>query len=114
VEHYYQAGKFMKKFPTFADQFSLASESEISKDVALAKKAGSKTSSLRPKNVSIDPDFFEGFDKTVREEALVAKFEQNEDMKTILKATKDAKLMKYIPGAQAEPDIVLMKIRGKL
>ena len=114
VEHYYQAGKFMKKFPTFADQFSLASESEISKDVALAKKAGSKTSSLRPKNVSIDPDFFEGFDKTVREEALVAKFEQNEDMKTILKATKDAKLMKYVPGAQAEPDIVLMKIRGKL
>jgi len=112
VEHYYQASKFSKKFPTFADQFSLDSNSEISKDVDLAKNAGNpKKSTLRPKEVVVDPEFENGANLVAREKALSAKFSQNVDMKQLLKATRNAKLVHYIPGNKSEPDILLMKQR---
>jgi hypothetical protein len=72
VEHYYQANKFKRNNPNFYIQFSLDSpNSEIAKDPAMAKAAGGKSGSiaqpvdgkkktvaLRPKNITIDPDFY--------------------------------------------------------
>lgn len=115
VEHYYQGSKFKNKNPDFTKLFSLDSDSEISKDVSLAREAGSKASTkLRPSNIKIDPDFYGGRNLLEREKALYAKFTQNLDLKNILLATKQAKLMKYISKSQPEVDVVLMRVRNKI
>jgi predicted NAD-dependent protein-ADP-ribosyltransferase YbiA (DUF1768 family) len=115
VEHYYQASKFKNRNPDFAKLFSLDSDSEISKDVSLAREAGSKPSTkLRPSNVKIDPDFYGGRNIVEREKALYAKFTQNLDLKNVLLATKNAKLMKYISKSPPEIDVVLMRVRNKI
>jgi predicted NAD-dependent protein-ADP-ribosyltransferase YbiA (DUF1768 family) len=115
VEHYYQASKFKNRNPDFAKLFSLDSDSEISKDVSLAREAGSKPSTkLRPSNVKIDPDFYGGRNLVEREKALYAKFTQNLDLKNVLLATKNAKLMKYISKSPPEIDVVLMRVRNKI
>jgi len=115
VEHYYQGSKFKNKNPDFTKLFSLDSDSEISKDVSLAREAGSKASTkLRPSNVKIDPDFYGGRNLLEREKALYAKFTQNLDLKNILLATKQAKLMKYISKSPPEVDVVLMRVRNKI
>jgi predicted NAD-dependent protein-ADP-ribosyltransferase YbiA (DUF1768 family) len=115
VEHYYQGSKFKNKNPDFTKLFSLDSDSEISKDVSMAREAGSKPSTkLRPSNVKIDPDFYGGRNLVEREKALYAKFTQNLDLKNILLATKNAKLMKYISKSPPEIDFVLMRVRNKI
>ncbi len=129
VEHYYQGAKFKKHFPDFMKQFSLDSDSEISKDVDLARIAGSKTGSpitakdkkkvkagmsLRPSNVVIDPDFYGERSEQERETALQAKFGQNADMRQLLLATKNAKLVHFMRGAEGETDYLLMKVRHDL
>ena len=66
VEHYYQGSKFKKHNPHFYKLFSLDSDNEISKDVEIAKHAGSLKGSykkrktvvqIRPLEIKIDPDF---------------------------------------------------------
>lgn len=115
VEHYYQGSKFKNKNPDFTKLFSLDSNSEISKDISLAREAGSKASTkLRPSNIKIDPDFYGGRNLLEREKALYAKFTQNLDLKNILLATKQAKLMKYISKSPPEVDVVLMRVRNKI
>lgn len=115
VEHYYQGSKFKNKNPDFTKLFSLDSDSEISKDISLAREAGSKASTkLRPSNIKIDPDFYGGRNLLEREKALYAKFTQNLDLKNILLATKQAKLMKYISKSPPEVDVVLMRVRNKI
>ena len=124
VEHYYQAAKFKKHHPHFYNQFSLDdTSSEISKDVVLAKAAGSqkgvfkkgkKEIPLRPQDIRIDPDFYGSRQKDEREKALYAKFSQNEELKQILLFTKNAVLRKYIPKRKAETDISLMTVRQRL
>jgi len=115
VEHYYQAAKFKKQNPDFAKLFSLDSDSEISKDVDKAREAGSKPSNkLRPSNVKIDADFYGGRNDVERERAVFAKFSQNVDLRNILVATKQAKLMKYIAKSPAQTDFILMRVREKL
>lgn len=129
VEHYYQGAKFKKHFPDFMAQFSLDSDSEISKDVDLARIAGSKTGqptsakdkkkvragmSLRPSGVAIDPDFYGERSEQERETALQAKFGQNADMRQLLLATKNAKLVHFLRGAEGETDHLLMKVRHDL
>jgi hypothetical protein len=49
-----------------------------------------------------------------REEAVRAKFTQNEDMKNILIATKRALLNHVIRRNPSVPDVILMKIRNTL
>jgi len=124
VEHYYQASKFKKHYPHFFNQFSLDdTSSEIAKDVALAKAAGSqkgvfkkgkKEIPLRPQDIRIDPDFYGSRQKEEREKALYAKFSQNEELKQILLFTKNAVLRKYIVKRKAETDHSLMTVRQRL
>jgi predicted NAD-dependent protein-ADP-ribosyltransferase YbiA (DUF1768 family) len=122
VEHYFQGSQYKKGFPDFYLQFSLDSESDISKDVSLAKLVGSKPNkqhklSQKPKssNIVIDADFYEIRTNPRHEEerlkALLAKFTQNLDLKKVLIETKDAKLMRFERGNPAKTDELLMKVR---
>jgi len=119
VEHYYQGSKYKSGFPDFYLQFSLDSDSEISKSTDIARDATSTTGkrkgvSLRPKNVTVDSNFYGERSKAVREEGVKAKFEQNEDLKQLLLNTNDSKLIHFVRGEKAEPDSILMKIRKEL
>ena len=112
VEHFYQASKFKKGYPDFYLQFSLDSESELSKDPTMAKTAGGKKSNtLRSKEIKLDPDFYGERNLEVRNTALLAKFTQNLDMKELLISTYPAKLLKFIRGSPPEVDEQLMKVR---
>lgn len=126
VEHYYQGAKFRNRNPAFTREFSLDSGSAISKSVALAKAAGSKSGKigktkeheaavLRPKTISIDPDFYEDErNKKERANALEAKFTQNEDMAKVLKMTNPALLKQFVHSGEPEDDTALMEIRQKI
>ena len=119
VEHYYQGSKYKKNNPEVYNEFSLDSGSELSKDPVMAKGAGGKKGSFKgkriiPKGVVIDPDFFRGRSEKTMEDAMRAKFSQNDNLKTMLLATKDAKLVHFSRG---NPPIVfndLMRVRRQL
>ena len=128
VEHYYQSSKFQLHNPDFANLFSLNSnESAIAKDVDLAISAGSKSGRatgkakskvkgdtlLRPKGIEIDPQFYGERSQQERIKGLRGKF-SNEDMKKILLATGDSKLVQYKHGSNGETDHMLMTIRSEL
>lgn len=123
VEHYYLGSQFKKGFPDFYQQFSLDSNTDISKDVAIARAAAGKTGKLkdrilRDKAVKIDADFFEvGVNPRHEEErhkALTAKFNQNLDLKSVLLETKLAKLVHFVRGKEPDTDEMLMKVRKEL
>ena len=118
VEHYVQASKFKKGFPTFYSQFSLDSPSDLSKDPELARNVSDlkkkSFKSHRPMNIKIDVDYDLGRKMKERENALRAKFTQNEDLKHLLLATKKA-LLKHVERRKpAENDIQLMQLRREL
>ena len=70
---------------------------------------------VRPKEVEMDQTFIEsGRYKRERMRALRAKFTQIPEMKMILKLTKRAKLVQYIPKQPPEIDVSLMEIRRTL
>jgi predicted NAD-dependent protein-ADP-ribosyltransferase YbiA (DUF1768 family) len=120
VEWYYQGNKFKKNNPEFYLQFSLDSDSEISKNAAMAKSAAGKTGKfkgtvLRKKEMKVDPDFFtSGRAQEVLKQSQTAKYSQNKIAKKVLLDTKDAKLQHYVRG---KPPTVLndiMKVRSIL
>lgn len=124
VEHYYQGSKFKKEHPDFYLKFSLDSGSDISKDPFVAHAVGEKSGShavgkhaLRPKEVSIDKDFFlQSSDKPTRSEkemesAVNAKFTQNPELLALLKATKNAKLQQFRRGLPPLVLYELMRVR---
>lgn len=122
VEHYWLGSQYKKGFPDFMLQFSLDSETDISKDVSIAKVAVGKSGklkdrTLRPKTVKADTDFFEigPNQRSVqeREFALEAKFSQNMDLKKILMETKNAKLVHFIRSEPPIMDEQLMKLRAR-
>jgi hypothetical protein len=123
VEHYYQAAQFKKGYPDFYLQFSLDSDTDISKDISLAKAAGSKSGKykervLRPKNVKFDVDFQEGIipmrNVEERSAALEAKFAQNMDLRKILAETKKAKLVHFVRSLPPVIDDAIMKVRSNI
>ena len=123
VEHYYQGAKFKKHNPHFYKLFSLDSDNEIAKDVDIAKAAGSLKGTykkgktvvpLRPADIKIDPDFYGTRKTDEREKALYSKFSQNEDLKAIIIATRNAVLKKHVPKSKAEIDHLLMKVRKQI
>jgi predicted NAD-dependent protein-ADP-ribosyltransferase YbiA (DUF1768 family) len=121
VDHYYQGSKFKNNNREFYLKFSLDSRSELSADPILAKAAGSKSGKLnhktiiRPSKITIDPDFFNN-NRSEREieNALFAKFSQNKNLKDLLLATRNAKLVHYQRGSPPEINNPLMRVRHKL
>lgn len=115
VEHYYQANKFKNDNPDFYKLFSIESGSEISKDPEYAKAAGGKTGKLgtkvlRHKKILMDSGFMENSDK-IMEKAMYAKFTQHQDLRDLLIATRNAKLVHFV---RASPPVVfdnLMRVR---
>ena len=135
VEHYYQANKFFKKNPEFYLLFTMDANkkskyyepssilSRIAHDVELATYAGRKLGMtkidgkkviLRPEEVVIDPDFFNGRHAKVLEDATFAKFTQNDDLATILLLTNNAKLINYHHTKEPSVSVHLMRVRSKL
>jgi len=118
VEHYYQGSKFKRQNKDYYLLFSLDSNSELSQNQAMAEGAGGngkyQGKVIRPKEIKVDDDFFSGRDKKEMEDAMFAKFSQNEDLKKILLATKRAKLTHFVRG---NPPVVfneLMRVRQRL
>ena len=123
VEHYWLGSQFKKGFPDFYMKFSLNSESDISKDLTLARAAGGKTGKLKDKilrdrKVKFDPDFYAvGVNPRSKEErvkALTAKFKQNLDLGAVLRDTKMAKLVHFVRSREPEVDDLLMKVRKEV
>jgi predicted NAD-dependent protein-ADP-ribosyltransferase YbiA (DUF1768 family) len=69
---------------------------------------------LRPKGIEIDPQFYGEKSDQERFNAVNAKFAKNEDLKKVLLATRDAKLMQFIHGSAPESDHILMAVRHEL
>ena len=111
VQHYYQAAKYKKTHPDYYFQFSLDSDSDISKDVKKAKESGSVKG--QSKKVSIDPDFYGSRNVQEKENALKVKFEEKE-MKEILLLTDNAKIVTFKRGSPPENYVELMNVRKYL
>jgi predicted NAD-dependent protein-ADP-ribosyltransferase YbiA (DUF1768 family) len=125
VDHYLAAARFKDKFPEFYLSFSLESGTPLSKDLELVKCAlsssgkcrGSKGEAgelVRPKEVTLDSKYSEKREKTDLANALLAKFEQHLDLKSLLKETKNATLKHYKKSAEPELEETLMLVREKL
>ena len=85
----------------------------------MAKSAGGKTGKfngklIRPKNITADDDFFKGRGDKEMEDAMYAKFSQNEELKKVLLATKRAKLTHFTRGSPPVTFNNLMRVRQKL
>ncbi len=120
VVHYYHGSKYKNGFPDFANQFSLNSDSKISKDLQMCYSASSSGSitvnndilRLRPKNVSIDPDFYRGRNLLERQKATDSKFTQNSHLREVLLNTRNSQLNHYIGNKAPEIAMALMKTRS--
>ena len=118
VKHYCLGSQFKNGFPDFYLEFSLDSDSKISKDLDLAIIAGSESGKLESKilrkpEIKIDSDYNINADE-YRKKALISKFSQNLDLKRILLDTIPARLDHFIRRNQTVVDELLLNIRKEL
>ena len=118
VEHYVQAMKYKATSPDVYKMFTMGGGSGLAKDVDAirALQMGKKSfggKRILPKEVKEDPEYSTHVEKYVRD-AQEAKFKQNKEANTILRDTKDAKLMFFQRKRPAVVMYSLMKIREKL
>lgn len=119
AENYYLGSQYKHMAPDFYLSFSLDSGTEMGKDPFIAKAACSsegkyKGRLLRPLEVDIDADFNKKRQEDERMKSRMAKFTQNEEMKKLLLATKNAKLIAFKKGNKPELLNDMMIIRDKL
>lgn len=119
VYHYFVANYFKNTNKDFYLQFTYDSQSEISKNVNLAKASISKSGKfnnilVRPENIVLDKEYNDERKRKNLYAAQYAKFTQNEDLKDLLLETKNAKLQQI--NDSREPDVLedLMIIRYKI
>ena len=123
VTHYVEGSKFKKGFPDFYKKFSINADAEesngdmikLSTDINLAKEVGKKPKHILRKNKEIiDPDYDSQRSEQELEDAIRAKFTQNEDLKSILKFTKYAKIIKFNKSSPGSEQTTLMRVRKEL
>lgn len=121
VEHYYQGCKFRRGHPYVMLSFALDSETELSRNVAMAKAAGGPRGAYKGEvlvpveTVRIDPDFYhDGRNVQVRRKAVHAKFTQHPELRAMLCATRRAKLVRHRRGRAPKTSNVLMQVREEL
>jgi len=123
VEHYFIASQFKKGFPDFYLKFTVESGTDISKDLEIARIAGSKSGKtkdrvVRESKIVPDPDFFtlgtNPIFEVERKKALTAKFSGNLELKNMLLETKTAKLVHFIRSKGHIADTLLMEVRREL
>jgi hypothetical protein len=107
LEHYLQGSKYRKENPKHYLQFSLDSDSDLSKSPELAQTKG------KDKGIQMDADFGAREEKE-REDAQYAKYSQNSYLSDMLLHTRNAKLVQFRRG---KPPVVcdeLMRVRHRL
>ena len=110
VEHYLLGSRFRKENPKHYLQFSLDSDSDMSKSPTLAKSAANDD---KYKDINPDADFNLREEKE-REDAQYAKYSQNSYLTDMLLNTRNAKLVHFRRG---KPPVVcneLMRVRHRL
>ena len=105
LEHYLQGSKFRKENPKHYLQFSLDSDSELSKSPALVHE--------RHKDIQTDADFGSREEKE-REDAQYAKYSQNSYLADMLINTRNAKLVQFRRGKPPITCDELMRVRHRL
>jgi predicted NAD-dependent protein-ADP-ribosyltransferase YbiA (DUF1768 family) len=110
LEHYLEGSKFRKENPKHYLNFSLDSESDLSKSPTLAQTAAKDD---KYKDIKPDADFGAREEKE-REDAQYAKYSQNSYLADMLLNTRNAKLVQFRRG---KPPVVcneLMRVRHRL
>jgi hypothetical protein len=111
LEHYLQGSKYRKENPKHYLQFSLDSDSDLSKSPELAQTKGKGKD--KDKDIQMDADYGAREEKE-REDAQYAKYSQNSYLADMLLHTRNAKLVQFRRG---KPPVVcdeLMRVRHRL
>jgi predicted NAD-dependent protein-ADP-ribosyltransferase YbiA (DUF1768 family) len=107
LEHYMQGSRFRKENPKHYLQFSLDSDSDLSRSPTLAQ------SDDKYKDTKPDADFNLREEKE-REDAQYAKYSQNSYLENMLLNTRNAKLVQFRRGKPADVCTELMRVRHRL
>jgi predicted NAD-dependent protein-ADP-ribosyltransferase YbiA (DUF1768 family) len=110
LEHYLQGSRFRKEHPKHYLQFSLDSDSDLSKSPTLAKSAAKDD---KYKDIKPDADYGSREEKE-REDAQHAKYSQNSYLADMLLNTRNAKLVHFRRGKPPAVCNELMRVRHRL
>jgi predicted NAD-dependent protein-ADP-ribosyltransferase YbiA (DUF1768 family) len=115
VEHYVLGSQFKHAEPSFFAKFSLDADTQTSspKSVGRDVDAARKLADKPPHGIKPDVTYNAEAKQRFRREALQKKFEQP-DMRQLLAATKNAKLLIFKRRNEPMMDIDLMLLRGTL
>jgi hypothetical protein len=105
-----KGSQFRKENPKHYLQFSLDSDSDLSKSPALAKAAANDD---KYKDIKPDADFNSREEKE-REDAQHAKYSQNSYLEDMLLNTRNAKLVHFRRGKPPVVCTELMRVRHRL